>query len=217
MIGIKGHALASVTLLAAIASAKSISLNFDDIQISNTKSCGKAELGPFLPAYHGTLPADNISGNLVLYNTTATAACNAKKNDAVHLFDQKRATSGSNVAFAESGAFYFQIADESEKFVNDVYFDISVVFTKEEASWKAKADNVINIEAEIADFSSLDNKKTFTFHTAKDGFGPYHVHVPNTEKYIFLHVDTSIGVSGTSSQRHPTAFIDSVRLESVAI
>lgn len=71
---------------------------------------------------------------MAVYNTTATAACNAKKNDAAHVFDQKRATSGSNVAFSKSSSFYFQISPDGAKFINDVSFDISVVFTPQEVS-----------------------------------------------------------------------------------
>lgn len=71
---------------------------------------------------------------MAVYNTTATAACQANTNDAAHVFDQKRATSGSNVAFSKFGSFYFQISPDSAKFINDVSFDISVVFTAQEVS-----------------------------------------------------------------------------------
>lgn len=73
---------------------------------------------------------------------------------------------------------------------------------------------MVNIDAQIADFAILDNTTRFTFHTAKDGYGPYHIHVPNTADYVFFEADVSIGVIGKPSFRFPTAFMDSLQLES---
>lgn len=78
----------------------------------------------------------------------------------------------------------------------------------------AKKDDIITFDTLISDFGSLDVRKTFNFHTATDGFGPYHIHAPNTERYFFFEVEAGVGIPGESSFRHPTVFVDNVELES---
>ncbi|CEJ87232.1 hypothetical protein VHEMI04346 [[Torrubiella] hemipterigena] len=212
MVGISRTVAAATTLLAGAVSAKSISLTFDELNISNEQSCGKVELSNTV-GYHGVFPSSAFFANVEVYNTTATPACHRNAHDEVGVFDQKRATSGSNVAYGRIGSVDFQVSDANAFLTGDASLDVSVVFTKAEL---ANKDNLVTFDTLISDFGALDVRKTFSFHTAKDGFGPYHIHAPNTAKYEFFEVEAGVGVAGESSFRHPTIFVDNVQLETVA-
>lgn len=76
----------------------------------------------------------------------------------------------------------------------------------------ANKDNIITFDTLISDFANVSVEKQFTFHTATDGFGPYHIVAPNTANYIFFEIDAGVGIPGESF-RHPAVFVDNVRLE----
>lgn len=160
-------------------------------------------------------------------NTTKTAKCSTSN---IGLFDQKRATSGPNVLVGNSGELDFQIFSDNDMLINDASFDISLQFTAAEVSaiensiprmaltfsQRANKDNIVTVNTLQADFAVFSVEKQFTFHTAKDGFGPYHIVAPNTGKYIFLTVEASVGVPSTASFRKPAVFVDGVNLETTA-
>lgn len=63
------------------------------------------------------------------------------------------------------------------------------------------------------DFVDIETKE-FHFHTASDGFGPYHVIVPTSKHYLQLEVSSEILPADKHvAPRFPSFFIDTVAVE----
>ncbi|KAJ2977807.1 hypothetical protein NQ176_g4164 [Zarea fungicola] len=210
MVKLYSQALSAVALWAACVHGKKLYLDFEDLPASNAQGCGANSVS-VNAAYHDLAISNNFGDLPVrVLNTTKTAKCSTSS---IGLFDQKRATSGPNVLVGNSGELDFQIFSDNDMLINDASFDISFQFT---AAERANKDNIVTVNTLQADFAVFSVEKQFTFHTAKDGFGPYHIVAPNTGKYVFLTVEGSVGVPGTASFRKPTVFMDSVSLETTA-
>jgi uncharacterized metal-binding protein len=120
------------------------------------------------------------------------------------------ATSGTNVAFSGT---YMVIAlhnAATERLVNNASFDVGPLWRTTQdvrgrsilhvvsttgsncvSQMMAQRNVTIQIQTVMGDFGlvELDHRNTFTFHTADDGLGPYHIVVPNSDPYIYLQID----------------------------
>lgn len=82
---------------------------------------------------------------------------------------------------------------------------------------KRNSGNVtVRVSTLFSDFAAVDISHAFDFHTATDGWGPYHVSTTsNGVEYQFLEVDVVLPDEGTQAGgRLPAFFVDSLVLES---
>ncbi|KAJ4854921.1 uncharacterized protein T069G_10479 [Trichoderma breve] len=204
--------LGSAALMAVTASCKQLILNFDDIAISNDNGCGNFTFGEF-SVYHDIAVSDAF-GTSRVFNATKTPSCNSVLDEDISLALFGRAPSPSNALFI-SALLDAQIvaANVNTTLVNEASFDILPVFS---AAERNSSDVTVRIFTLFSDFGSVDIRNTFEFHTATDGWGPYHVNVSsNGVEYRFLEVD--VVLPDEDSQRgglSPAFFVDNLVLES---
>ncbi|KAL6818343.1 hypothetical protein GGI42DRAFT_309820 [Trichoderma sp. SZMC 28013] len=203
--------LSSAVLMAVAASCKQLILNFDDIAISNDQGCANSTLDAFT-TYHETLVSDAF-GTARVFNATKTPACSSiiDEKTSLALFD--RASSPSNVLFLSAMLDAQIFAGIGVSLVNEASFDIWPVFTDDERN---SGNVTVRVSTLFSDFAAVDISHAFDFHTATDGWGPYHVSTTsNGVEYQFLEVDVVLPDEGTQAGgRLPAFFVDSLVLES---
>ncbi|RFU80713.1 hypothetical protein TARUN_1482 [Trichoderma arundinaceum] len=158
-------AVLSRVLLAAAAavigvSAKTVTLNFDDISVSNDEECGLKSLNQKTP-YNGFL----ITGsNVGVLNSTRTKECPQKEETRAY---PNWSTSGSNVVYNSDGSLKFKVQGTQK--ITKSAFDISVIFYDD---WL-----LLNSTIQIQTTLSTGDQEFYVFQTLEDGVGPFHIDV----------------------------------------
>ncbi|KAL7952090.1 hypothetical protein V8C42DRAFT_357125 [Trichoderma barbatum] len=157
--------LSRVLLAAATAalgvSAATVTLNFDDVSVSNEKHCGQTALSQ-KSAYNGFLITG--SGGIGILNSTQTRNCPTEEETRAY---SSWSTSGTNVLYNGNGRLKFQFLG-SQKITKSA-FDIDLIFYDNQIG--------LNTTVEIATTLSGGEQELHVFQTLEDGFGPYHIEV----------------------------------------
>ncbi|KAK4085088.1 uncharacterized protein Triagg1_78 [Trichoderma aggressivum f. europaeum] len=203
--------LSSAALMAVAAYCKQLILNFDDIAISNDNGCANSTLDAFT-TYHDILVSDAFGTARVL-NATKTPACNSFIDEKTSLALFGRASSPSNVLFISAMLDAQIFAGIGVSLINEASFDIWPVFTDAERN---SSNVTVRVSTLFSDFGNVDISHAFDFHTATDGWGPYHVSATsNGVEYQFLEVDVVLPDEDTQQGgKLPAFFVDSLVLES---
>ncbi|KAL6816311.1 hypothetical protein V8C40DRAFT_269676 [Trichoderma camerunense] len=198
--------------MAVAASCKQLILNFDDLAISNDNGCGNFTFGEFL-VYHDIAVSDAF-GTSRVFNATKTPSCNSIEDEDISLALFGRAPSPPN-ALLISATLDAQIVAGAVNItlINEASFDILPVFS---AAERNSSNVTVEVFTLFSDFAGVEIRHGFEFHTATDGWGPYHVSVSsNGVEYRFLEVD--VVLPDEDSQRgglSPAFFVDNLILES---
>ncbi|QYT02144.1 hypothetical protein H0G86_009151 [Trichoderma simmonsii] len=204
--------LGSAALMAVAASCKQLILNFDDLAISNDNGCGNFTFGEF-SVYHDIAVSDAF-GTSRVFNATKTPSCNSVLDEDISLALFGRAPSPSNALFI-SALLDAQIvtANPNTTLVNEASFDILPVFSEAERN---SSNVTVEVFTLFSDFADVEIRHGFTFHTATDGWGPYHVSVSsNGVEYRFLEVDVVLpDEDPQQGGLSPAFFVDNLVLES---
>ncbi|KAL7907394.1 hypothetical protein GGI35DRAFT_487094 [Trichoderma velutinum] len=153
--------LSRVMLAAATAalgvSAASVTLNFDDIAVSNDKQCGQTALKK---SYNGfTITGD---GGVGILNSTATPNCPTEEETRAY---SSWSTSGSNLVYNGNGQLKFRVQGSQK--ITKSSFDVDLIFYDNQIA--------LNTTVEIQTTLSGGEQDLYVFHTLEDGFGPYHI------------------------------------------
>ncbi|KAL7904892.1 hypothetical protein GGI35DRAFT_489419 [Trichoderma velutinum] len=158
-------AAAAASLGASALGDPDVILTFDDIEVSNEKTCGRSQLSQEDP-YHGII----ITGteyNLVV-NSTKTAAC---PSDEPFTYYAPWASSGSNVLLNLADGIRFH-APESKK-LNAGFFHAGFVYNDDQL-----ASDIKNITIQIHVTSSDGRDEELQDFTLPGGnIGPWQVFV----------------------------------------
>ncbi|KAL7952504.1 hypothetical protein V8C34DRAFT_323028 [Trichoderma compactum] len=154
--------LSRVMLAAAAAlgvSAATVTLNFDDIAVSNAAQCGQTALSQ-KTAYNGFLITG--SGRVGILNSTATSNCPTEEETRAY---SSWSTSGSNVVYNGNGRLTFTVQGSQK--ITKSSFDVDLIFYDNQLR--------LNTTVQIQTTLSGGEQDLYVFHTLKDGFGPYHI------------------------------------------
>ncbi|KAL6694011.1 hypothetical protein J3F84DRAFT_395751 [Trichoderma pleuroticola] len=151
------------------------------------------------PHLQGVAVSDTFSA-VSVFNATKTPACNSLIDENTSLAFFGRATSPSNVVLVK-GVFDVQYNGGNITFINEASFDVWPVFTDAE---RQSSNQTVRITTLQTDFAAVDINNTFDFHTATDGWGPYHVSA-TSNGVNYLHQPVRF---------FPTFFVDSLVMES---
>ncbi|EHK24110.1 uncharacterized protein TRIVIDRAFT_221357 [Trichoderma virens Gv29-8] len=155
--------LSRVLLVAAAAalgvSATTVTLNFDDVAVSNDKHCGQTALSQ-KTAYNGFLISGG--GGIGILNSTQTANCPTEEETRAY---SSWSTSGTNVLYNGNGRLKFQVQGSQK--ITKSSFDIDLIFYDNQLA--------LNTTVEIQTTLSGGEQDLYVFHTLEDGFGPYHI------------------------------------------
>ncbi|KAF3076719.1 hypothetical protein CFAM422_001560 [Trichoderma lentiforme] len=207
--------LGSAALMAVAASCKQLILNFDDLAISNDNGCGNFTFGEF-SVYHDIAVSDAF-GTSTVFNATKTPSCNSVLDEDISLALFGRAPSPSNALFIsallDAQIVASAVGSVDITLVNEASFDILPVFSQAERN---SSNVTVEVFTLFSNFADVEIRHGFTFHTATDGWGPYHVSVSsNGVEYRFLEVD--VVLPDEDSQQgglSPAFFLDNLVLES---
>ncbi|KAK5996038.1 hypothetical protein PT974_04462 [Cladobotryum mycophilum] len=172
---ILSRALLAVAIAAFGASAKTVTLNFDDISVSNADACG-LKVFDQKKAYSGFLVT--ADSELRILNGTKTEKC--KSWDDWQRPFAGWSTSGSNVIYNGDGSVQFTSKSGN---VKKATFDVDVIFTEGEIG----LNSTVRIGTSFSTGSEDD--KIYVFHTLKDGFGPYHIETATSGPFSWVNVE----------------------------
>ncbi|KAL6696968.1 hypothetical protein J3F84DRAFT_347980 [Trichoderma pleuroticola] len=151
--------LAAAAATALGVSAATVTLNFDDIAVSNVRQCGQTALSQRTP-YNGFFITGG--GGVGILNSTATPNCPVEEETRPY---SSWSTSGSNVVYNGNGKLKFT-AQGPQKIIKSS-FDVDLIFYDSEL--------LLNTTVEIQTTLSGGEQELYVFHTLEDGFGPYHI------------------------------------------
>ncbi|KAL7930728.1 hypothetical protein V8C35DRAFT_329969 [Trichoderma chlorosporum] len=153
------RALLAVALAALGVSATTVTLNFDDIAVSNDAQCGQTILNK-KTAYNGFLISGE--GKVGILNTTQTANCPIEEETRPY---SSWSTSGTNVLYNGNGQITIQVQGSQQ--IIKAAFDVDLIFYSDELQ--------LNTTVQIATALSDGEQQSYVFNTLQDGFGPYHI------------------------------------------
>ncbi|KAH6609369.1 hypothetical protein Trco_002715 [Trichoderma cornu-damae] len=161
-------AVLSRLLLAAAAaalgvSASTVTMNFDDVLVSNDEACTETILNQ-KNGYHG-FTITTFEGNVSVLNSTMTPNCPLGKEDtSAH---PMWSTSGSNVLYNSAG--YLKFKPQGSKKITKSSFDVDLIFYPNQLFF----NSTVKIETTL----SNGKQELYVYSTLDDGFGPYHIEV----------------------------------------
>ncbi|KAM6481752.1 hypothetical protein HDV62DRAFT_69657 [Trichoderma sp. SZMC 28011] len=193
--------LSRVMLAAAAAalgvSAATVTLNFDDIVVSNARQCGQTALNQ-KTAYNGFLITGG--GGVGILNSTATPNCPTEEETRPY---PSWSTSGSNVVYNSNGKLKFTVQGSQK--ITKAAFDVDLIFYDSELQ--------LNTTVEIQTTLSGGEQDLYVFHTLEDGFGPYHIETSGTPATSVLIEALAIEPIGEGPTINTDLAVDTVVFE----